>query len=78
MSEKRKVVIYYEITKNSPWAWAINKGTLPIIGVTKVKHVLYAKEAVNIILADDEIKYLEDTADKLGVSTIRYWEKEMK
>ena len=59
-------------------AWAINKGTLPIIGVTKVKHVLDAKEAVNIILAEDEIKYLEDTADKLGVSTIRYWEKEMK
>ena len=29
-------------------------------------------------LAIFEIKYLEDTADKLGVSTIRYWEKEMK
>ena len=59
-------------------AWAINKETLPIIGVTKVNHVLDAKEASDIVLTEDEIKYLEDTADKLGVSTIRYWEKEMK
>lgn len=59
-------------------AWAINKGTLPIIGVTKAKHVLDAKEASNILLTDDEIKYLEETADKLEISTIRMWEKEMK
>lgn len=59
-------------------AWAINKGTLPIIGVTKTDHVLDAKEANQIVLNDDEIKYLEETADKLNVSTIRYWEKEMK
>ena len=33
---------------------------------------------MQIVLNDDEIKYLEETADKLNVSTIRYWEKEMK
>lgn len=59
-------------------AWAINKGTLPIIGVTKSRHVLDAKEATTIELSEDEIKYLEETADKLEISTIRMWEKEMK
>ena len=59
-------------------AWAINKGTLPIIGVTKANHVLDAKEACNIKLTDSQIQYLEDIAEKLEVSTIRYWEKEMK
>ena len=59
-------------------AWAINKGTLPIIGVTKSKHVLDAKVASEIILTQEEIKYLEEVADKLDISTIRMWEKEMK
>lgn len=59
-------------------AWAINKGTLPIIGVTKAKHIDDAKEATEIILNQEEIEYLEKTAEKLNVSTIRYWEKEMK
>lgn len=40
-------------------AYVINKGTLPIIGATKVKHVKEAYEASKIILNDDEIKYLE-------------------
>ena len=59
-------------------AWAINKGTLPIIGVTKSKHVLDAKVANEINLTQEEIKYLEEIADKLEISTIRMWEKEMK
>lgn len=59
-------------------AWAINKGTLPIIGVTKAKHVIDAKVATEITLSKEEIAYLEETADKLNISTIRYWEKEMK
>lgn len=59
-------------------AWAINKGTLPIIGVTKPKHVLDAKVASEVNLTQEEIKYLEETADKLEISTIRMWEKEMK
>lgn len=59
-------------------AWAINKGTLPIIGVTKSRHVLDAKKATEITLTQEEIEYLENEADKLEISTIRMWEKEMK
>lgn len=61
-----------------PIAWAIAKGTLPIIGATKVHHVEDAAEAVNIELSDDEIKTMEELADKANVNTIRIWEKEMK
>ncbi|WP_405290137.1 aldo/keto reductase [Methanobrevibacter sp.] len=61
-----------------PIAWAIAKGTLPIIGATKVHHVEDAAEAVDIELSDDEIKTMEELADKANVNTIRIWEKEMK
>ena len=49
-----------------------------LIGVTKSKHVLDAKVASEINLTQEEIKYLEEIADKLELSTIRMWEKEMK
>lgn len=61
-----------------PIAWAVAKGTLPIIGATKVHHVEDAAEAVEIELSEDEIKTMEELADKANVNTIRIWEKEMK
>ena len=59
-------------------AWAIAKGTLPILGVTKVKHVEDAVKAANLALSYDEIKTLEELADKAEINTVRVWEKEMK
>lgn len=59
-------------------AWAIRKFTLPIVGVTKVSQVEEAIKAAQITLTDAENELLENTADSLGLSTIRYWEKEMK
>ena len=61
-----------------PVAWAVAKGTLPIIGVTKVSHVDDAVKAANITLTVDEVKELESVADGLGLNVIRFWEKEMK
>ena len=58
-------------------AWAIAKGTLPIIGVTKVRHVEDAVKAASITLTPEEIIRLENLADKANVSTIREWEKKM-
>ena len=65
-------------TAQSPVAWAIAKGTLPIIGVTKVKHVEDAAKAAAVTLSADEIARLEKVADTLGLNMIRFWEKEMK
>ena len=61
-----------------PVAWAIAKGTLPIIGVTKVSHVEDAAKAAQITLSADEVKELEALADTLGINAVRMWEKEMK
>lgn len=58
-------------------AWAIAKGTLPIIGVTKVRQVEEAAKAVQIELTDDEISRLERLGDETGVHTLREWKKEM-
>ena len=59
-------------------AWVIGKGALPLIGVTKVSQVEDAVKAASIQLSDAEVKLMEETADQLGLSTIRDWEKEMK
>ena len=41
-----------------PIAWAINKGTLPIVGATKEHHVTDALKASEIVLTDEEINDL--------------------
>ena len=58
-------------------AWAIAKGTLPIIGVTKVKQVEEAAAAAQITLSSEEVSRLEKLGDETGVQTLREWEKEM-
>lgn len=58
-------------------AWAIAKGTLPIIGVTNVKQVEEAAAAAHIQLTAAEVGFLEKLGDKTGVHTLREWEKEM-
>ena len=58
-------------------AWAITKGTFPIIGVTKVYQVEEAAKAAQIVLTADEIGRLERLGDETGVHTLREWEKEM-
>lgn len=61
-----------------PVAWAIAKGTLPIIGVTKENQVEDAVKAANITLTAEEVAELERVADSLELNVVRMWEKEMK
>ena len=61
-----------------PVAWAITKGTLPIIGVTKVSHVEDAAKAAEITLTAEEVRELEALADTLHIHAVRMWEKEMR
>lgn len=58
-------------------AWAISKGTLPLIGVTKVKQAEEAAQTAKIMLSSEEVSRLEEFAGKTKVSTLRGWEKEM-
>lgn len=64
-------------TAQTAVAWAISKGTLPIVGVTKVKHVNDAYEAASVTLSADEMKYLESKADEIKLESIRFWEEKM-
>lgn len=57
-------------------AYAIAKGTLPLIGATKPSHVSDAKQALNISLTDTQITELEQLADQLGLDTRGGWEGE--
>ena len=61
-----------------PVAWAIAKGTLPIIGVTKVYQVEDAAKAAALELSADEIETMERLASETPLNVIRYWEKQMK
>ena len=61
-----------------PVAWAVAKGTLPIIGVTKTRHVEDAVKAAGVALTPEETAELETLADSLELNVIRFWEKEMK
>lgn len=58
-------------------AWAIAKGTTPIIGVTKPEHVDGLVRARDLELADEEIAELETLADAANVDTRGSWEHEM-
>lgn len=58
-------------------AWAVAKGTTPIIGVTKPAHVEDAAKAAEIILTAEEIDELERMASKTGVDTRGSWEHPM-
>ncbi len=59
-------------------AWAIAKGTLPIIGATKERHVVEAAEAAKIQLTAEEISKLEALADATGIDTRGGWEHSME
>ena len=51
LADKYKVVI-----PQIPVAWAIAKGTLPIIGVTKTEHIDDVIKAINVRLTKEEIE----------------------
>lgn len=58
-------------------AWAIAKGTTPIIGVTKAGYLDGLIRARDIELADEQIAELEALADAADVDTRGWWEQEM-
>ncbi|WP_208320552.1 aldo/keto reductase [Actinomyces sp. ZJ308] len=58
-------------------AWAIAKGTIPIIGVTTPAQVDDAAKAVSLTLSADEVARLEEAAQASGVDTRGSWESPM-
>ena len=58
-------------------AWAIAKGTTPIIGVTQTSQVQDAVKAMRMTLSEDEIGQMEKAAEETGVDTRGSWERPM-
>ncbi|AZO33621.1 MAG: aldo/keto reductase [Mesorhizobium sp.] len=59
-------------------AWAIAKGTTPLVGVTKPNHIDGLVRASKITLTSDNIAELEALAGAANVNTRGWWEKEMQ
>ncbi len=55
-------------------AWAIGRGTTPILGVTKVEQVRDAAQVAKITLTSEEVAQLEQVAIASGVDTRGGWE----
>lgn len=58
-------------------AWAIAKGTTPIIGVTKVEQVRDIVRALQVTLSPEDMKMIEYAAENTGVDTRGSWEMPM-
>lgn len=58
-------------------AYALAKGTTPIIGVTKEKYIASEKKAENLQLSGVEVRQLEQLADEANVNTKGSWENSM-
>lgn len=58
-------------------AWAIAKGTTPIIGVTRPSYIDGLMRATSISLSSADVAELEAIADAANVDTRGWWEKEM-
>jgi aryl-alcohol dehydrogenase-like predicted oxidoreductase len=59
-------------------SWAVTKGALPIIGVTKLSQVDDAAQVAASTLTEAEVHQLEQIADQTGVNTIGSWEQDMR
>lgn len=54
--------------------WAIEKGTIPILGVTKVRHVEEAAGLAALKLDAEDMAQLDHAAAHMKVKTLREWE----
>ncbi len=59
-------------------AYALAKGTLPIIGATKPHHITEAAAAANIKLSESDVAELERLAEAAGVDSRGDWEHAME
>jgi myo-inositol catabolism protein IolS len=59
-------------------AWALTKGTTPIVGATKEKHIVEAAGAIDIRLTQEEMRRLEQLAEATNIDTRGEWEHSME
>ena len=57
-----------------PILWAISKGTVPIVGITKPSHATKLVTAIEITLTEQEIDLIEKEATATGIRQLGNWE----
>ena len=57
-----------------PILWAISKGAVPIVGITKPSHATKLAEAMNVTLSDKELQLIENEAKKTEIRQQGKWE----
>lgn len=78
-AELKRVAASHEVSAAQiATAYAINKGVLPILGVTKMYQVEEAVKMADIVLTAEEIAALEAAADKSGADSVQFWESRME
>ena len=65
---------YYVSEAQVAMAWCMERGAIPIIGVTKSSHIGGITSSLNFELDDADLRELEETADGIGIRTYGYWE----
>ena len=75
LAYQKELAEEYQVgTAQIPVAWAIAKGTVPIIGLTRPKYVADLAKAVTISLQEPELQKLESLAQESGVYIKGVWE----
>ncbi len=75
---KRVAAVHNVSAAQIATAYAVGKGVLPILGVTKLYQVEEAVKTAEIVLSAEEVASLEAVADASGVSSIQFWESKME
>ena len=57
-----------------PILWALSKGAVPIVGITKPSHAAKLAEAIDVILTDEELELIEREAAASGIRQQGSWE----
>lgn len=71
----KKIADKYGIDRSQiPILWAIAKGALPIVGITKPSYVEKLADALKIELTDEEVISLTEEAGKTGIRQQGSWE----
>lgn len=78
INQLKELAIKYKVdVADIATAYAINKKTIPIIGVTKTHHIESIIRAIEVELLPEEIAILESTARQTLVTVKGFWEKRM-
>ena len=75
LSVMKDIADKYEIDPSQiPVLWAISKGTVPIIGITKPSHAEKLASSMEISLTDEELDLIEKEASRTGIRQQGTWE----